>query len=266
MNIDGHRDAEDILSEALAFLGGKPVVDENLVHYGPLSLRIAPKEGKANTLLADHLFSPALYLAERIERGLLSGHGATVIELGSGSGLPSLLMATQPEHPSLVVVTDYPDQHILGNLSQNVESNRPKFQSSCRIQCMGYEWGTETENLLKMLPHHSSGKPPGFDIVILSDLLHFHDSHEVLLSSISSLLSRSKHSRVHVSAGKYTQRHICDNFLANGQNAGLSFEEILPDAEEIIWEGDMEVGGLDKEDLALRKANCYYWVGRWADS
>ena len=32
---------------------------------------------KANTLLADHLFSPALFLAERIERGLLTVRGQT---------------------------------------------------------------------------------------------------------------------------------------------------------------------------------------------
>jgi hypothetical protein len=32
---------------------------------------------KANTLLADHLFSPALFLAERIERGLIPVEGKT---------------------------------------------------------------------------------------------------------------------------------------------------------------------------------------------
>jgi hypothetical protein len=32
---------------------------------------------KAHTLLADHLFSPALYLAERIERGLVPAKSRT---------------------------------------------------------------------------------------------------------------------------------------------------------------------------------------------
>ena len=32
---------------------------------------------QANTLLADHLFSPALFLAERIERGLIPLQGKT---------------------------------------------------------------------------------------------------------------------------------------------------------------------------------------------
>ncbi|KAF5379052.1 hypothetical protein D9615_005990 [Tricholomella constricta] len=264
MNIDDdHRDAEDILSESLAFLGGQPVIDDNVVTYGPLSLQIASKEGKANILLADHLFSPALYLAERIERGLLPVRGSAVIELGAGTGLPSLLMSTRPDHPSLAVVTDYPDDNILGNLKKNVEHNRPTFQPGCRIECAGYEWGANADALLKLLPDNKS--PPGYDIVILSDLLHFRDSHDVLVASIRSLLSRSKDSRVHVSAGKYTHRDVCDNFVLKGQDVGLVFDEIHAGPDETQWKGMMEVGGLDNEALSIRKANCYYWVGRWAD-
>ena len=34
---------EDILNDSLAFLGGDPVVDSDIVCYGPLTLTIAPK-------------------------------------------------------------------------------------------------------------------------------------------------------------------------------------------------------------------------------
>jgi nicotinamide N-methyltransferase len=34
-------------------------------------------DAQANTLLADHLFSPSLVLAERIERGLIDLNGKT---------------------------------------------------------------------------------------------------------------------------------------------------------------------------------------------
>ena len=98
---------------------------------------------KANTLLADHIFSPALFLAERIERNLpgkarlvrygLKSHYAVcifdqyscilVLELGAGSALPSLLLSTRATPPSLVVVTDHPDEVILGNLRKNVKRN-----------------------------------------------------------------------------------------------------------------------------------------------
>lgn len=199
---------EDILSDALEILGGETVEDPGYVQYGPLRLTVAPKVNsnqwicrysvsgivnfcfsllggkggsqlrdtgtlvhasfKANTLLADHLFSPALVLAELVERGVLPvagrrskpfrrndapdrafiDHVFSVIELGAGCALPSLLAATLVEPPSLIVATDYPDDGILGNLKANVERNRLHYQPPCQVHCVGYEWGTDTTPLL----------------------------------------------------------------------------------------------------------------------
>jgi len=41
----------------------------------------------------------------------------------------------------------------------------------------------------------------GYDILILSDLLHFFDSHDVLVSTIESLLSKGSNARVYVGVG-----------------------------------------------------------------
>lgn len=74
---------------------------------------------KANILLANYIFSAALFLAERIERNLpgktrlvrygLKSHYAVcifdqyscilVLELGAGSALPSLLLSTRATPP-----------------------------------------------------------------------------------------------------------------------------------------------------------------------
>jgi hypothetical protein len=107
--IESEFESEDFFSDALEFLGDGPVIDDSAVFYGPLVLTLARKvrpifyrssslysacrkekwvqlsdlvirlksNNKANTLLADHLFSPALCLAERIERGLLSAEHQT---------------------------------------------------------------------------------------------------------------------------------------------------------------------------------------------
>ena len=121
-------------------------------------------------MLADHLFSPALFLAERIELNLLDvGRKTgsffllnirssalliwhilllTVIELGAGCGLPSLLLSTQPEPPSLVVLTDYPDENIMGNLKMNVDRNQHVASSGCNVKWAAYEWGTDHFALL----------------------------------------------------------------------------------------------------------------------
>ncbi|KAF9256612.1 hypothetical protein L218DRAFT_881357, partial [Marasmius fiardii PR-910] len=214
----------------------------------------------ANTLLADHLFSPSLFLAERIERGLIPFAGCITVELGSGTGLPSLLMATRTEPPNLVVVTDYPDEGILGNLKENVFRNASRYSSGCKVHLLGYDWGTDASQLKSLLPPNQNG----FDIVILSDLLHFHSSHDVLVKSLSLLLSKSSpKAKAYIAAGKYTQPHVCDNFVKLAREAGFVIEEILPTAEESEWLGG-QVSGLDKDALSTRKAACRFWTGRWS--
>lgn len=101
----------------------------------------------------------------------------------------------------------------------------------------------------------------GYDIVILSDLLHFNSSHHELLFSLTSLLARTPSARVYVSAGKYTGSAVCDHFLHAGEDLGLAWEEQEVDTR---WMGTMTVS-LNKEQLSARKANCRFWIGRWAE-
>ncbi|KAJ7634619.1 hypothetical protein FB45DRAFT_909374 [Roridomyces roridus] len=215
------------------------------------------QEGKANTLLADHLFSPGLFFAERIERGLLRAPHLNVIELGAGSALPSLLLSTVVPSPTTVVVTDYPDPGILGNLARNVQRNAHLVSPGCTVHCCGHEWGTDAAPLLE----YTAGR--GYDLVILSDLLHFHSSHEVLVSSMAALFAHSPDARVHVAAGKYTKPDVCNNFLGLSARAGIIFEERLPEVGDQEWMGQSALSGLNKADLATRKAACRYWVGSW---
>jgi len=122
----------------------------------------------------------------------------------------------------------------------------------------------------------------GYDILILSDLLHFFDSHDVLVSTIELLLSKGSNARVYVGvglyylsisrsrsdaekAGKYTHTHVCENFLQKGKSAGLLFDEVVDKESESGWMGSLQVSNLDRDDLSIRKANCRYWIGSWAD-
>ncbi|KAJ3747876.1 hypothetical protein DFH05DRAFT_860335 [Lentinula detonsa] len=237
--------AEDILNDALLFLGGRPVIDDEVISYGPLKLTVAPKAGKANTLLADHLFSPALFLAERIEQGVIPLQEKTLIELAA-------------------VTTDYPDPIILGNLRSNAERNQVLVPPTCKLHCRGYEWGQEVTDLLNLLPRNQNASV-GFDIVILSDLLHFQTSHDVLVRSLSLLLAKTVDARVYVAAGKYTLSDVCSSFLLKAANAGLVFEEDLHMNSEdgSKWQGTLPVSGLDPEALGIRKNNCRSWVGHW---
>jgi EEF1A N-terminal glycine/lysine methyltransferase len=117
-----------------------------------------------------------------------------------------------------------------------------------------------------LLPGTHDSEPTGYDVVIMSDLLHFHSSHDVLVNSVTSLLSKSRTSRVYVAAGKYTAHHVCDDFLRAAGEAGVILEEGREDrSDRMKWLGTMDVSGLNEEDLTVRKGMCRWWVGRWRD-
>ncbi|KAI0822896.1 hypothetical protein BC628DRAFT_1325973 [Trametes gibbosa] len=270
-------DTDDFLSDSAALFGDTVPLDDEKIRYGPLVLSVAPKAScaygtnepdqmtiQANTLLADHLFSPSLLLAELIERGTIDLSDKRMVELGAGCALPSLIASTLSAPPSLAVITDYPDDTIMSNLSANVARNQPHFNTACTVHARGYEWGQDVSSLLDIASAHAP-VDRGFDVVIMSDLLHFDGSHDVLLSSLLALLRRAPAARAYVAAGKYTATRVCEHFVQEAGRAGIVLEER---AVEPVWRGRMEVrgGGLDKEQLGVRKGMSRWWVGRWVDS
>lgn len=210
----------------------------------------------------------------------------SVVELGAGCALPSLLSSTLSDPPSLVVITDYPDDTIMKNLTANVERNRSHVNEKCTVHARGYEWGRDVGPLLSVpafrhmfyaqiitqelftrdiaSAHPPNDRAPGFDVVILSDLLHFDRSHDVLLQSLLTLLRRAPAARAYVAAGTYTAPHVCAHFVSAAAEAGVVLEE---GEVEPVWRGALEVsgGGLDREQLGVRKGMSRWWVGRWAD-
>ena len=225
------------------------------------------------------------------------------MELGAGSALPSLLAATLPKgrHASLVVVTEYPDPSIMNTLAGNVERARERRGKShptvyhrtteeceegkeehCKIECAEYEWGSDVSQLLLSIcqshsrqssdvsfPNFSNFLPnstgPGFDIVIMSDLLHFGSEHSALVASLAALLSKSRGSRVYVAAGNYTKQDVCDRFIDQARRAGLLLVE--ESYQQVGWQGEIVVRGqgLDREGLRRRRDMSRLWVGRWTD-
>ncbi|PVF99375.1 hypothetical protein CPB86DRAFT_731353 [Serendipita vermifera] len=250
-------DEADIYKEALSLFDEQYEEDADIVKYGNLALSVAPKEGKACSLLADQLFSPSLALAELLELGRLDCKNKTWLELGAGTGLVSLVAATNKNPPSLVILTDYPDPLILDNLKLNVETNRKRFMDTCSVKVDGYEWGNPADHL-KVGPTEN-----GFDLIIMSDLLYFDKSHPTLLQSLTLLLARTEEARVYVAAGKYTPAHVCQNFLENGEMVGLVWEEQVVNGE---WKGTTDAGTYTRQQLADRKNNTSLWIGRWSAS
>lgn len=85
-----------------------------------------------------------------VDLGLIPLAGRTILELGSGAGLPSLLASTTSPGPppKSVLLTDYPAPEITDNLRANVERNLPVVQEGCTVDWRGFEWGADVEPLL----------------------------------------------------------------------------------------------------------------------
>lgn len=134
-----------------------------------------------------------------------------VLELGAGSALPSLLLSTISPPPLLIVATDYPDEGIISNLNANAKRNEALVMEGCTLLTRGYDWAADPEPLLYVgrnpSPFFEYGwhrfrsllpSPTGYDVLILSDLLHFFTAHDVLITSIRYFLAKIPDARVHV--------------------------------------------------------------------
>lgn len=148
----GHETAEDAdYSTGSLFGEVDQSVNEEAVIDG-LKISVLEKSGLALTLIADHIFSPALVLSELIYQDVLDVKEKRVLELGCGTGLAGLVALKHGA--AAVCLTDYDDESILRcprlNLSQN---NEVLPQGRCTVE--GHTWGTDASSLLRSVSKDS---------------------------------------------------------------------------------------------------------------
>jgi nicotinamide N-methyltransferase len=78
----------------------------------------------AHPLWANYLWNTAKVLSTYLLRNTSLIRGNSVLELGAGAGLPSIIAALAGAQR--VVVTDYPDASLVENLRYNVDMNVPE--------------------------------------------------------------------------------------------------------------------------------------------
>lgn len=157
----------------------------------------------------------------------------TVLELGAGAGLPSLVCALNGA--AQTVVTDYPDAELVENLQYNVD-HCELLSKPPKIVAEGYLWGAPTEDLMKCLSDSS-----GFDVLILADLLFNHSEHAKLIKTVQMTLKKSPTSRAYVFFTPYRpwlyekDMAFFDLAKESGFTVTKTFEKVM---EKVMFEED----------------------------
>ncbi|TFK35131.1 nicotinamide N-methyltransferase [Crucibulum laeve] len=152
----------------------------------------------------------------------------TVLELGAGGALPSIVAALNGARKT--VITDYPDADLVQNIEMNVEANIPKSLRE-RVDVKGYIWGHPVAPLLDSIPFNVDSESQQFDLIILSDLIFNHSQHKAMLQSCQLALSATSnvppsvlvfysHHRPHLA-------HRDMEFFEKARTLGWTCEEIL---------------------------------------
>jgi nicotinamide N-methyltransferase len=204
-----------------------------------------------NPLWGHHLWNAGRVISIYLESQSSLIKAKTILELGAGAGLPSLVCALLGAE--IVVVTDFPDPDLIENIRYNVEHCQESstiyepidIEKVARVE--GYLWGADPAILLTHIAPTSTSRaspaqdPPGFDILILADLLFNHSEHAKLISTVQQTLSRSPSSKAFVFFTPYRPWLLEKDlaFFGLAREAGFRVEKVLEQiVEKVMFEED----------------------------
>ncbi|KAI6082937.1 hypothetical protein F4821DRAFT_272104 [Hypoxylon rubiginosum] len=211
-------------------------------------------------LEAHHLWNGSRIISKHFETHVSEVQGRTVLELGAGAGLPSIVCAILGAEKT--VVTDYPDPDLVVNMQKNIlgcelipASNGDAEDSP--IIADGYTWGADPTHLLA---HLKPVKRDRFDVLILADLLFRHSEHRNMISSIEATMSRKKTSTAYVCFTSYRPwlQHKDLAFFDIARERGFVVEKFLEEKMDRAMFED------DPGDEDVRKTVTGFTL-RWPD-
>ncbi|KAL2266111.1 hypothetical protein VTJ83DRAFT_5463 [Remersonia thermophila] len=216
-------------------------------------------------LEAHHLWNGARVMADVFHADPSLVAGRTVLELGAGAGLPSLVAAALGARR--VVVTDFPDPELLEVLWRNVRGcalipgvgpGGEVDDARLAVAVEGYVWGADPARVLRHLDE--ADRRRGFDVLVLADLLFRHSEHGNMLKTVRATLRRRRASRAYVVFTSYRPwlQHKDLAFFDLARERGFVVEKVLErKTERPLFEQD-------PGDEEVRKT-VTGWTLRWPD-
>ncbi|KAH8174309.1 lysine methyltransferase domain-containing protein [Sarocladium implicatum] len=247
----------------------------------PLRLHLAdPSADEERKLFSHYLWNAGLLLAELLEsasrpreekedgdhndrkrrrrEAFFDVRGLKVLEMGSGTGLPSIMAGLVGAEA--VVATDYPSETVLeplrGNMARNLTSSHapPGVVIPSSVEVHGHGWGdfTPTSSATTFPLSHKHA----LDRVLLADCLWMPWQHDALLRSVSYFLSLSPLAKCLCVGACHTGREVVARFFEEERLRSLGLEV------EEVWERDVEGKerewdtAREEEDPGMRKRWC----------
>ncbi|OAJ41990.1 hypothetical protein BDV3_006243 [Batrachochytrium dendrobatidis] len=200
----------------------------------PIHIHIPDSAAKNTSLFAHHLWKASILLSRIMVAPpddsttpiicMDKFTDKTVLELGAGTGLPSILAVQLGA--SRVVSSDYPDPAILATLNKNLETNLAANLKD-RWIVKGHVWGEWTHHLNAAAMHTdvldvSKLDPsdptvmPAFDVILLADTFWMRHQHDNLLKDLQSLLNPS--GTIWAVAGLHSGRAVMEAFFSKADS------------------------------------------------
>lgn len=208
-------EAIDTFETGMSILFNEPEVNSG--HYGesqtiyfqnlqPIKVILPDVDSKNVYLFAHHIWKSSILLSKLIIEDPTIVKNKRVLELGAGSGVPSIVCNLMGARD--VVCSDYPDEDILSKLKLNMKLN------NVQVETIGHVWGDEKNPFVST-----------FDVIIMADTLWMTDQHDSLLKDLDRFLAND--GIVRGTAGLHSGKDAMDIFF---EKAGKKFkvEELIP--------------------------------------
>ncbi|KAK8136530.1 nicotinamide n-methyltransferase [Apiospora sp. TS-2023a] len=211
-----------------------------------------------------YLWNGSRFVSQWIETHVPLVKGKTVLEIGAGGGLPSLVTAHLGARKT--VVTDYPDQDLIVNINKNIDEAAELLPTPTRdyIVAEGYKWADDPAPLLAHINQAGAADQAAtekFDILILADLLFKHPQHKNMVKTIQMTMSRRRESRAWVFFTSYRPwlKEKDLGFFDLAREQGFDVEKVFETRmDKPMFEND-------PGDLDVQKT-CTGWEIRWPEA